>query len=121
MSFPDPRDPTAPHLSALLMVDSGACGADLMLHARAQKELGLAGVGAGQGQGRQGGAGVGSKAGAKGGGGGGGEVAGAAAVHTEGHYLRGVGQEPKDMVQLQVGPGSRCGVLGYCFLRREVL
>ncbi len=109
MSFPDPRDPSSPTLSALLMVDSGACGADLMLHARAQKELGLAGVGPGQGQGRQGGgAGAGSKAGTKGGGGGGGEVAGAAAVHTEGHYLRGVGTEPKDMVQLQVGPRFWC-------------
>lgn len=36
--------------SVLLLLDSGACGADIMLHARAQRELGLTGSGLSQPQ-----------------------------------------------------------------------
>ncbi|EFJ43093.1 hypothetical protein VOLCADRAFT_96785 [Volvox carteri f. nagariensis] len=90
LRFADPGG-GAPH-AALLMVDSGACGADLMLHARAQKELGLmqmppaAAPGAGAGDGDVVVGGGGSSNGSR----------------SEGHYLRGVGQDPKDYVQLQV-------------------
>ncbi|KAL6750622.1 hypothetical protein V8C86DRAFT_2802072 [Haematococcus lacustris] len=37
--------PSGQPLRALLMLDTGACGADIMLHARAVKELGLAALG----------------------------------------------------------------------------
>ncbi|GLC51534.1 hypothetical protein PLESTB_000512800 [Pleodorina starrii] len=77
LRFADPRVGGSPR-SALLMVDSGACGADLMLHARAQKELALGAAAAGAGSGAGGGS------------------------RSQGHYLRGVGQDPKDLVQLQV-------------------
>ncbi|GLC35855.1 hypothetical protein PLESTM_000375800 [Pleodorina starrii] len=77
LRFADPRVGGSPR-SALLMVDSGACGADLMLHARAQKELALGAAAAGSGSGAGGGS------------------------RSQGHYLRGVGQDPKDLVQLQV-------------------
>ncbi|GIL64859.1 hypothetical protein Vafri_18699 [Volvox africanus] len=76
-----------PPRSVLLMVDSGACGADLMLHSRAQKELGLLPA-----------ATEGGPSGSAGGGGGGASAAG----KSQAHYLRGVGQEPRDFVQLQV-------------------
>ena len=85
LTFADPHDPAGPPRAALLMLDSGACGADLMLHARAQKELGLL-------QPPQQPAVAGAAAGRGGGG-----------ASQQGHYLRGVGQDPKDYVQLQVG------------------
>ncbi|KAG2450815.1 hypothetical protein HYH02_004650 [Chlamydomonas schloesseri] len=89
LTFADPFDPVAgPVRSALLMLDSGACGADLMLHARAQKELGLLQPPAGA-------AGAGGAVAGRGGSGSGGG-------QQQGHYLRGVGQDPKDFVQLQV-------------------
>ncbi|KXZ51118.1 hypothetical protein GPECTOR_14g99 [Gonium pectorale] len=82
-------DPTGAVRSALLMVDSGACGADVMIHDRANRELRLAEAAAAAAA--EGGAsGSGSVKGSGGGGG------------TAGHYLRGVGQEPRDYVQLQV-------------------
>ncbi|GLI68595.1 hypothetical protein VaNZ11_013065 [Volvox africanus] len=86
LCFADPGG--GPPRSVLVMVDSGACGADLMLHSRSQKELGLLPA-----------ATAGGPSGTAGGGGGGGS---SSAGKSQGHYLRGVGQEPRDFVQLQM-------------------
>ncbi|KAG2493518.1 hypothetical protein HYH03_008332 [Edaphochlamys debaryana] len=73
----------------LLMLDSGACGADVVLHERAQRELGL---GPAPGHKRR----SGSAGGQEGDGDG-------AAAGSAGHYLRGVGSGgAKEVVQLQV-------------------
>mmetsp|Transcript_36269 Transcript_36269/g.80722 ORF Transcript_36269/g.80722 Transcript_36269/m.80722 type:complete len:304 (+) Transcript_36269:2-913(+) len=76
------QDASGAPLDVMLMLDTGACGADIMLHSRAMRELNL-GLGRGlAGSGQRNGSGSGSK--------------------SSYHFVRGVGGDNGDSVRVEV-------------------